>query len=55
MEKRLIAPKNKDKFEIVTKILDKINNASYEYYSLHDINNLEKKTVVLLFIVSPHK
>lgn len=42
MKKILIATKNKDKFEIVTKILDKINNASYEYYSLYDIKNLEK-------------
>lgn len=42
MEKILIATKNKDKFEIVTKILNKINNVSYEYYSLYDIKNLEK-------------
>ena len=42
MEKILIATKNKDKFEIVTKILNKINNLSYEYYSLYDIKNLEK-------------
>ena len=42
MKKILMATKNKDKFEIVTKILDKINNASYEYYSLYDIKNLEK-------------
>ena len=42
MKKILIATKNKDKFEIVTKILDKINNANYEYYSLYDIKNLEK-------------
>lgn len=42
MKKILIATKNKDKFEILTKILDKINNASYEYYSLYDIKNLEK-------------
>ena len=42
MEKILIATKNKDKFGIVTKILDKISNESYEYYSLYDINTLEK-------------
>lgn len=42
MQKILIATKNKDKFEIVTKILNKINNVSYEYYSLYDIKNLEK-------------
>lgn len=42
MEKILIATKNKDKFEIVTKILNKINNANYKYYSLYDIKNLEK-------------
>ena len=42
MEKILIATKNKDKFEIVTKILDKISNNNYEYYSLYDINNIEK-------------
>ena len=42
MKKILIATKNKDKFEIVTRILNKINNASYEYYSLYDIKNIEK-------------
>lgn len=42
MKKILIATKNKDKFEIVTKILNKINNASCEYYSLNDIKKLEK-------------
>ena len=42
MQKILIATKNKDKFEIVTKILNKINNVSYEYYRLYDIKNLEK-------------
>ena len=42
MKKILIATKNKDKFEIVTKILNKINNSSYKYYSLYDIKNLEK-------------
>lgn len=43
MKKILIATKNKDKFEIVIKILNKISNASYKYYSLHDIESLEKK------------
>lgn len=42
MKKILIATRNKDKFEIVTKILNKINNSSYKYYSLYDIKNLEK-------------
>lgn len=42
MEKILIATKNKDKFEIVTKILNKINNVNYKYYSLHDIKNFKK-------------
>ena len=42
MKKILIATKNKDKFEIVTRILNKINNVSYEYYSLYDIENVEK-------------
>lgn len=42
MKKILIATKNKDKFEIVTKILNKINIESYKYYSLYDIKNLEK-------------
>ncbi len=42
MEKILIATKNKDKFEIVKKILDTINYGEYEYYNLYDIKNLDK-------------
>lgn len=42
MKKILIATKNKDKFEVVKRILDKINNESYEYYNLYDIKDLEK-------------
>ena len=41
MKKILIATKNKDKFEIVTKILNKINDESYKYYNLYDIKNIE--------------
>ena len=42
MEKILIATRNKDKFEIVKKILETINNGAYEYYNLYDIKNLDK-------------
>ncbi|MEG0073551.1 MAG: hypothetical protein RR751_03555 [Clostridia bacterium] len=42
MKKILIATKNKDKFEIVTKILDKINDETYQFYSLYDIPDLVK-------------
>jgi inosine/xanthosine triphosphate pyrophosphatase family protein len=42
MKKILIATKNKDKFAVITKILDKISKESYEYYSLYDIENLTK-------------
>ena len=39
MKKILIATKNKDKYEIVTRILNKINTEVYEYYSLYDIGD----------------
>lgn len=42
MEKILIATRNKDKFEVVTKILNKIFDKEYEYYSLYDIDNVTK-------------
>ena len=42
MEKILIATKNKDKFEIVKRILNKIDEEKYEYYNLYDIKNLNK-------------
>ena len=42
MEKILIATKNKDKFEIVKRILDSIHGKDYEYYNLYDIKDLYK-------------
>ena len=39
MKKILIATRNKDKFQIVTKILESIDN-NYQYSSLYDIDNL---------------
>lgn len=44
MKKILVATENKDKFEIVTKILDKINDTTYEYYSLYDIKDFKKSS-----------
>ena len=42
MEKILIATRNKDKFEVVTKILNNIFDKEYKFYSLYDIDNIEK-------------
>ena len=41
-EKILIATKNKDKFDIINRILNKIDGVNYKCYSLYDINNFNK-------------
>lgn len=41
MEKILIATKNKDKYEIVKRILTAVNPTNYKFYSLYDIKNFK--------------
>ena len=42
MKKILIATKNKDKFKTIKQVLGKIAKKEYEYYSLYDIEGIQK-------------
>lgn len=42
MKKILIATRNKDKFATIKQVLSKIAEEEYSYYSLYDIEGLDK-------------
>lgn len=42
MKKILIATRNKDKFATIKQVLSKMAEEEYSYYSLYDIEGLDK-------------